>query len=226
MPVVATKLEDLVAARYLRPGAAPCPSAQGRWCRNELSGRLVELCGSRASAQLTAAFGLVLDAQRSGETAAWVTTTASSFFPPDAAEGGIDLDTLAVVRVPRQSDVARAADKLIRSGAFGLVVLDLTSAAADPRQQGPRERAVPDPLLARLLGLARQHDTAVVLLAVKDRPLGSLVSLRVEARRRVLGSEEGGRAFKYEVGVCALKDKRREPGWTHAEVCHGPAGLR
>ena len=47
------------------------------------------------------------------------------FFPPDAAEGGVDLDALLVVRARDLSSMASAADQLARSGAFGLLVVDL-----------------------------------------------------------------------------------------------------
>ena len=84
-----------------------------------LQGRLVELSGSGSSAQLTAAFGLVLDAQRRQEWAAWVTLRRSSFFPPDAADSGVDLDALIVVRVEGPGEAGRAADELARCNAFG-----------------------------------------------------------------------------------------------------------
>ncbi len=153
------------------------------WTRASLAGRLTELGGHGAVATLTAAFSLVLDAQRQGETVAWVSRTADSFFPPDAAACGVDLDALAVVRVPDPAAVARCADRLLRSGAFGLVILDLCvtreSLAAD----------IPTALQARLAGLAREHDTALVCLTSKHREapsMGSLVQVRVEASRRHL----------------------------------------
>ena len=64
-----------------------------------------ELCGSRATATLTATFGLVQEAQSRGEPVAWITLPSSTFFPPDAAAGGIDLDSLAVVRTEPRSQV-------------------------------------------------------------------------------------------------------------------------
>ena len=226
MPNTATDLVDLVAARYLRRGDAPLPARQPRWCRDGLAGRLTEISSARAPAPLTAAFGLVRDAQRQGETCAWITGATTSFYPPDAADGGVALDALAVVRVPDATAVLRAADKLARSGAFGLVVLDVPPARGVTKWEAA---------LGRLLGLARKHDTAVVLITAKhdDAPsLGSLISLRGEARRVAAASAEPatprapteGRPYCVEVHV--LKDKRRAPGWAHAEPCRGPAGLR
>jgi recombination protein RecA len=157
--------------------------------------------------------GAVLTAQVRGEPAAWVAVRSHGlFYPPDAAEAGVDLAALAVVLVPDAAAAGRAADRLVRSGAFGLVVLDL----------GP-EAELPMPLMARLVRLAAAHATAVLCLTVKPpgRPsLGSLVSLRAQARHQRL---EGGRfACTLEV----LKDKRRGPGRCWEEVRRGPAGLR
>jgi recombination protein RecA len=223
------------------------PTAPSEWSLSGLAGRLVELSGSENSSVLTAAFGLVRQAQLLGEPVAWVTPHTESFFPPDAAAGGVDLETLAVIRLglagvagvagptanavgagavrttggsrtrwghsgPRAYEraMARAADQLVRSGGFGLIVLDL----------GPLQ--VPMAALSRLLGLAQKHNTAFLFLTDKqDRApsLGSLVSLRAQAVRRKTGVDE----FTCELLV--LKDKRRAPGWSHKEICGGPAGL-
>jgi recombination protein RecA len=181
------------------------------WSPGELAGRLVELSAWGDTAALTLAFELIAEAQHQGEPAAWITATPSTFYPPDAARSGIDLDALPVVRVADAQSAARAADKLARSGAFGLLVLDVHNGT------------VPAPLQTRLLGLAAKHDTAVVFLTEKqsDAPsLGSLVSLRAQASRRRTSEDK----FSCEARI--VKDKRRGPGWSHSEIRHGPAGLR
>jgi recombination protein RecA len=204
------KLEDVVSmARAIRAELARRPHAG--WTLADLAGRLGELSGSGATAVLTLAFALVLEAQHQGEPVAWITTTESSFYPPDAAEGGVDLDALLVVRVLDARGAARAADRLVRSGAFGLVVLDLRSAE------------VPTPLQMRLAGLAQKYQTAVLCLTEKGDAapsLGSLVCLRVHAQRKKLSKDQ----FSCELTV--LKDKRRGPTWKYTEGCRGPAGLR
>lgn len=190
---------------------SPTPGPSVGWTLAAVAGRFVELSGSGATATLTLAFGLVLDAQQHGEPVAWITPRAACFYPPDAAEGGVDLEALVVVRVPDPRAGARAADRLLCAGAFGLVVLDLGATAA-----------LPIPLQARLAGLAHAHHTALVALTArgKESPsLGALVSLRVFAERTRLAEDR----FLCELTV--LKDKRRGPTWTHQEVCRGPAGL-
>lgn len=176
------------------------------------SGRLIEISASAAGAPLTLAFRLVLDAQRRGEPVAWIARRDSTFFPPDAAEAGVDLGALPVVRAPEPIAAARAADLLVRSGAFGLVVLDL----------GGRS-SLPMPAFTRLGGLAHRHGASVVFLTEKDpsRPsLGPLVALHAHASRVAREQDR----FFCEARV--LKDKRGRPGWRHAEVFHGPDGLR
>lgn len=200
------------------PGEAPECRPPGGWCHRGLAGRLTELVIAPGSASLTLACSLVLDAQREGETTAWVMGREHTFFPPDLDAWGVDLDALAVVRVPttagsgkrpEASPVARAADRLARSGAFGLIVLDLGA-----------EGHVPMPLLSRLLGLAIKHDIALLCLTESKDTLGSLVSLRAESIHRRVA--EG----RFTAGLRIIKDKRRAPGWTHLEECCGPPGLR
>lgn len=165
-----------------------------------LAGRLTELSGP---ATLSLAIGLVRHAQQRMEPAAWVTSTGSIFFPPDAAACGVDLGALPIVRLAEAADAARAADHLLRSGAFGLVVLDVGDAAR-----------LPPALLTRLQGLALHHDAAVVFLT--DKPptaasISSLVAVRARAWRRSLAAD------RFAIGLEVLKDKRHGASWSHEE---------
>lgn len=208
--------------RFPSPVEPSAPVPKPRWGHGELVGRLTELSGQGASAVLTLAFSAVLDAQRQGETVAWVSAGPDLFHPPDAAEGGVDLAALAVIRAGGVAAAARAADKLLRSGAFGLVVLDFSQPSERWRSTPPPAQ-VPMPLLARLVKLAQKHEAAVLCLTDKgpqSQSLGSLVSLRCEASRM----REGADQFRCEIRV--LKDKKRGPGWRWSEICSGPAGLQ
>src|SRR5215510_4530885 len=88
----------------------------GEWSLRQLAGRFAEISGSNATAALTLACGLVLDAQKCGEPVGWATSTESSFYPPDVAQLGIDLGALVVVRVSKPDAIARAGEKLLRFG--------------------------------------------------------------------------------------------------------------
>ncbi len=188
------------ALRCLGDDIAPEPGGPPAWTRAELAGRLCELSADANGALLSAAVSVVLDAQRHGEPVAWVSAQAATFYPPDVAACGVDLSALVVVRALGARQAGRAADVLLRSGAYGLVVLDLGTSAT-----------LPTPLQGRLVQLALKHDAAVVCLTEKsadEASLGSLVSLRGEVRRRRAGTGTG-----YTYRVRALKDKRRGPGW-------------
>jgi hypothetical protein len=180
------------------------------WTLSEVAGRLVEISSSSSSAALTIIFSLVREAQERKEPVGWVTSLESFFYPPDVAHGGVDLAALVVVRVSNRASIARAGEKLLRSGGFGLVVFDLGSAD------------VPLPLQSRLTGVAQHHHTGLVCLTEKESKtfsLGSLVSLRAHAERK-RGSDS-----RFSCTLRILKDKRRGPTWIHEEFCRGPAGL-
>ncbi len=195
----------------VRRGLVPL-DVPAEWGLPAIAGRFVEISGGQATATLTLVFRLVLEAQRRGEPVVWITRKESAFYPPDVADAGIDLEALVVVRAPKTILAARAADYLLRSGGFGLVVLDMGAQAC-----------LPSPVQSRLVGLAKKHATALVCITEKDsdRPsLGSLVSLRAQAARtRRVGD-------RYHCEVRVLKDKRRGPGWTHEETLRAPDGLR
>ena len=185
--------------------------AETKWSLATLRGRLVELSARGASATLTTAMEIVVEAQTQHEPVAWLTLANGTFYPPDVAESGVDLAALVVVRVPEPGIAARTAERLLRSGAFGLVVIDLGGELALPvAQQG------------RLVTLAQTHDAALVCLTEKPEDassIGSLVSLRAEALR--IGRLGGG---ELALRLRVLKDKRRGPGWTQTIKVRGPAG--
>jgi recombination protein RecA len=184
------------------------------WGLATLRGRFVELSARGATATLTAAIGLVVEAQTENEPVAWITSASGSFYPPDVADSGVDLAALVVVRVPELGIASRAAERLLRSGAFGLVVLDLVG--------GEKAVEIPTAHQGRLVTLAQAHDAAVVCITEKTEEassIGSLVSLRTEAVRTGMLGSHG-----FEVRLRVLKDKRRGPGWTRAIKARGPAG--
>jgi recombination protein RecA len=205
-------------------------STAPRWGWSETAGRLCELAGARAGATLSFAASLVLDAQRRGESVAWIQPRSSSFFPPDLAECGVDLDALVVVRPPQPSDLGLAAEWIARSGAFGLIVLDVTALAF-----------VPMAMQSRLLSLAQKHDLGLVCLTEKAperASLSSLIGLRADTlvRRRGNSANSVRDALEpldprdvlatFECELSAAKDKRRSRPWRHSEARRGTPGLR
>lgn len=195
------------------------------------AGRLVELTGGLDGAPTSVAVALVADAQRTGSIVAWLQPERGRLFPPDLAANGVDLDALVVVHVPQspdalptpppgrrrtrsrtaagEHDLPKAAEWLLRSGAFDLVVIDL-------RPRPPR----PGAWLGRLQALARMHRTTVLLLSEATAPLehGSTATLRLMPRRR-----RDRAAFVVETEV--VRDKLHAATAPAATVRSGPTGL-
>jgi recombination protein RecA len=208
--------------------AAPDARAEtgARWGLEELRGRLAEISGVAGAATLTAAFDLVLEAQLAGEPVGWIMAPAAdSFYVQDVVDSGVDLAALLVVRVDAER-MAKVASRMLQSGGFGLVVIDLHGDACgelvdDDAQDDERpERALTAAVQlelslgqqGKLAGLAKRHEAAVVCLSPRpaDAPaLSSLISLRVEATH---GEDAAGNE---QVRLHALKDKHRGPGWRH-----------
>lgn len=211
------------------------------WSLASLKGRLTELVGDTDSANISVAARLVVSAQRAGALAAWVATHRDVFFPPDLAAAGVDLAALPVVwaieketeaqistlrdtpgksrrtaHIPKLRDTpadraARSAERLIRTGAVGIVIIDLArTLVLSPAAQG------------RLLRLAEQHRTQVLILRrarEDDNYSGSLVSVRGQSSRERVS------AGRFRCTITSTKDKREGPGWTMSEEFSGPPGL-
>lgn len=224
--------EETVATLQYQPGGEVLPSPllftrliraadleQDRFSRSEnagfglnaLGGRLVELSSCRPSACLSLSCSLILEAQTRMAPAVWISATADTFFPPDMAANGVDLSSLPVVRVPGARSAGRAADWLLRTGAFRLLVVDLHTDFQLPAAQA-----------ARLAQLAHRHGSTVLFLTAKPAgapSLGSLVSLYSRILRKRVDS---GR-FRFSLHI--IKDKKRAPVWEHVEQLDGPPGL-
>lgn len=143
---------------------------------------LMEVVGN-ASAPVMAA--LVAQVQRAGEPTTWITCDNSILHPPDFLQAGVDLESLACVHIRTRHfgppvERLHAAEMLIRSGAFGLVMLELPGASP-----------VPTRALSRLLRLARQHQIRVVFRvtdaidAINTESLGPLVGSQIRVTHDV-----------------------------------------
>ncbi|MFZ6179401.1 recombinase A [Nannocystis pusilla] len=206
-------------------------------------GKLIEVSGGAAGARLTTAVALVRQAQLEGETTVWIQPAGGPLFPPDLADSGVDLDALIVIHIPEDrgpAGIARAAELLLRSGGYGLCVLDLSAPPpprADASDKLPAgDRSVPEGMpvrtcprglhgsawQARLAGLARVHGCRVVLLTRRSAQrdsLGPMVGLRLQPRRERRG------AGLFAVRPDILKHKGAAPRLAASELRRGPWGL-
>lgn len=220
-------------------------------------GRLVEIARTADGAQMTLAVACVRQAQAQGEPVAWIQRAGGSLFPPDFADSGIDLDALLIVHVglttgngtrpgrptgksvaappirgvaslhPQDHDMAKAAELLLRSGGFGLLVIDLTAvpaadANADCAPSQAKSNGLELAVQSRLLGLAREHRCQVLLLSERGSrggSLGPLISLCIEPKRTRVGRGE------FAIAPHARKDKSGLLCELAVEARRGPWGL-
>jgi len=183
--------------------------SRGEWCLESVIGRVVELSGGASSAVLTAAAELVLRAQERGCLAAWVHGTASTVYPSDLVNTGIDLAALPFIVATDSIKALRGTDMLMRSEAFALVVVEL-----------PRGKRVPLSIQTRFVGLAKTYGTGLIFITrdnhQSEYPLASLRAVTSKTRR-------SPGVFSWHVH--AVKDKRNTPDWHHEEYRCGTDGL-
>ncbi len=141
---------------------------------------------SAGAGRCSLAASLLAGAMRQGHRCAWVTPCeAAGVLPPDLARAGLPLDALLFVRPPggrhASRHLARAAELLLRSGAFGWVVLDATAAGPAPAAWS-----------SRLAAQAEHHDAGLLLLTTKPAEAPS-AGPRVRLRLQLRVQREAGR---------------------------------
>ncbi|MEM1413404.1 MAG: recombinase A, partial [Myxococcota bacterium] len=99
----------------------------------------------------------VLEAQAAGAPVAWVGARGALPHVPDLVAAGVDLGAFVAVahRAGEAASRLRSAELLLRSGAFGLVVVDLADVRRLPGMAAG---------LARLRGLVREHRAHALFL--------------------------------------------------------------
>ena len=153
---------------------------------------------------------LLLQAQKKHELCAWIQHTGGGLYPPDLADNGVDLNALAVVHIPTGEGpfgLLKAAELLLRSGAFGLLVVNLQAPASSnsSKQRHPRGRVA---WQSRLHALARKHQASVLFLTNAGHnqdSLGPLVHTRIEPKRVRTASGH------YRIEAKCLKNKQGRP---------------
>jgi len=209
--------EKIVRAARLLPheGRVGCAVP---WRFADLKGQLIELSEEIPFGALTFASELILAAQQADEPVGWISARSSIFYPPDMAENGVDISAISVVSVSGEREAAWACDLLIRSGAFGFVIVDLEAA-----------RRLTDASVARLIHLSRRHGTVVLFLTVsgaQQPSLSSLVSLRGVVRRRSTTAGRGAAGpSPFFCEVTTVKDKHQAPGRKLTRRYDGPIGV-
>jgi hypothetical protein len=201
--------QSLAHIPVFRAAALGKAAGGASWHFDNLIGTLAEVSEERPFGAVSFAADIIAEAQTQIEPVAWVTGTESIFFPPDLRSRGIDLSAVAVIRVRGETDSLMAAEWLVRSGAMGLVIVDLEV-----------HGNVTDASLGRLLKLAERNLCAVLFLTRKrgqDPSLGSRISLRGCITRSGSGP--------FVTDIRTTKDKRLNSSSRQNRWYHGPSGM-
>jgi recA bacterial DNA recombination protein len=158
-------------------------------------GRIVEIGESKGALGTALALRILARVTESGRLAA-VIDRRDCFDPRSAAEAGVDLERTLWCRPGSHKDAVRAADVLLASGAFALVVLDL--GVAPQRRRGPRAESA---------------------VRSSARPGGGVIQLVPDSSGRVLREPEvirtapgeGAPPDELHVERYAVRKKRRDP---------------
>ncbi len=182
----------------------------GAFSFDALRGRLIEIPLDVGTPAFSVVSLLLREAQAQSEPAAWVTSGTSIFYPPDFEVNGVNVTHLPVVWSGSRECALRSTEHLLRSGAFGLVVVDL-----DGRGEVRTSR------LGAINRLAEFERALVVFLTVagKESELGSLISARfiVDIVRK--------KPNRFVCRIRAVKDRRAPDGWVEERIFRGADGL-
>ncbi|MBC5798646.1 MAG: hypothetical protein GIX03_01830 [Candidatus Eremiobacteraeota bacterium] len=176
-------------------------------------GAVATLEGAAGSGRSAVAARLLATATANGGLGALIETPAGSegaFYPPALAAAGVDLGRLLIVHANGVSDVARAADIVLRSAAFGVVVIPMIGLQATA--------------WTRLVSLTHRANAVFVVLGESaSNELRYFASLRVHVRAASVRVAGSGGLFCTLAGIgseaTVLKHKRAAPGKAACFVC-------
>ena len=169
-------------------------------------GIIATLEGPPGSGRSALAARLLATATANGGLGALIETPQGpdgTYYPPALVAAGVDLDRLLVITVPDATSVARAADIVLRSAAFGVVVMPAVTLRATA--------------WTRLASLTHRANALLVALGTTaSNELGYFASLRVRLRASGVHVAGGHGLFCTLAGIgveaAVLKHKRAAPG--------------
>lgn len=206
---VLTRLPVVRASRLVTEPAQP---TNGLFSLANLSGRLTQIVNTPSAPAVSAVFFIVAEAVTSKEPLIWINQSNIVFFPPDLERMGIPPSLVPIVRSRDTRGTLRSIEHVLRSGAYGLVVVNTGGSFS-----------VAQGRLGTFARLVDMHGTALIFITEEDEDrapsLGSGISLQCSVRLKKTGANTFG------VRITAVKDKNRSPGWAETKTCYGPPGL-
>lgn len=197
-------------------------------------GRVVEIYGPESSGKSTISLSVVAQAQKMGLKCAYI-DAEHALDPVYMQALGVDLDELLLAQPDYGEQALEIADKLIRTGEIGVVVIDSVAALVpkaelegdmEANQMGLQARMMAKGL-RKIVGLANEHKTLVVFInqirmkigimfgnpetTPGGRALPYAASVRIDVRKKEDLKDKAGDSIGIKVKAKIIKNKMAPP---------------
>lgn len=197
-------------------------------------GRVVEIYGPESSGKSTISLSVVAEAQKMGLKCAYI-DAEHALDPTYMSALGVDLDNLLLAQPDYGEQALEIADKLIRTGEIGVVVIDSVAALVpkaelegdmEANQMGLQARMMSKGL-RKIVGLANEHKTLVIFINQLRMKIGIMFgnpettpggralpyasSVRIDIRKKEDLKDKAGDSIGIKVKAKVIKNKMAPP---------------
>jgi len=197
-------------------------------------GRVVEIYGPEASGKSTISLSVAAQAQKMGLKCAYI-DAEHALDPVYMQALGVDLDELLLAQPDYGEQALEIADKLIRTGEIGVVIIDSVAALVpkaelegdmESNQMGLQARMMAKGL-RKIVGLANEHKTLVIFINQIRMKIGIMfgnpettpggkalpyaASVRIDVRKKEDLKDKAGESIGIKVKARVIKNKMAPP---------------
>lgn len=197
-------------------------------------GRVVEIYGPESSGKSTISLSVVAQAQKMGLKCAYI-DAEHALDPVYMQALGVNLDDLLLAQPDYGEQALEIADKLIRTGEIGVVIIDSVAALVpkaelegdmEANQMGLQARMMAKGL-RKIVGLANEHKTLVVFINQIRMKIGIMfgnpettpggkalpyaASVRIDVRKKEDLKDKAGDSIGIKVKAKIIKNKMAPP---------------
>jgi recombination protein RecA len=197
-------------------------------------GRVVEIYGPESSGKSTIALSVVAEAQKKNLKCAYI-DAEHALDPVYMSALGINLDDLLLAQPSYGEEALEIADKLIRTGEIGVVVIDSVASLIpkaelegdmESAQMGLQARMMAK-AMRKLVSLANQHKTLIIFINQLRNKIGVMfgnpettpggfalrfaASVRIDIRKKEDLKDKTGESIGIKVRAKVIKNKMAPP---------------
>jgi len=197
-------------------------------------GRVVEIYGPESSGKSTISLSVVAQAQKMGLKCAYI-DAEHALDPTYMSALGVNLDDLLLAQPDYGEQALEIADKLIRTGEIGVIVIDSVAALVpkaelegdmEANQMGLQARMMAKGL-RKIVGLANEHKTLVIFINQLRMKIGIMFgnpettpggralpyasSVRIDIRKKEDLKDKSGDSIGIKVKAKVIKNKMAPP---------------